>query len=59
MSVVPISQLKTRKGNHVKQAWPGGVFTGTILEESGVIGLISLVVGRVYQILSVMSLLAV
>lgn len=35
VSVVPASRLKTRKGNRVKQAWPGGVFTGTVLEESG------------------------
>ncbi len=35
VSVVPTSRLKTRDGKRVTQAWPGGVFAGSILQESG------------------------
>ena len=35
VSVVPAKRLKTRDGKRITQAWPGGVFAGSILQESG------------------------
>ena len=35
VSLIPTSRLKSKNGSWVTQIWPGGVYAGNVLEESG------------------------